>query len=291
MIVLKDFFRITQEEYLEWTVCLNHDIKEDICSLIDDNETSKRKKRLTEHISWCKTAGAKRRFRAINTEKSMHFLRIKGYSDRWLFLGVFNCMGTCFDSEGNEKYILERDSMFKEYAERLVVKYEKTQGDKQAVLGWNRFCSLEVLEILPTIYSKSNNPFPGYENITLDFSEMIRIFKTPYENWREALSIINGVYVISDQSNGKLYVGSTYGHDGVWQRWMSYVDTNGHGGNEDLKYLIDSNSDYAIKNFRFTLVEYFFNIKKGKNDKVIIERESFWKEALLTRTEFGYNYN
>lgn len=293
MILLNELFGISKQTFdKEWTVCLNNDIKEDVCSLVDTNETSDRKERLLEHISWCKTVGSKRRFRAIDTDKCLQFIRLKGYSDRWLFLGTFYCKGVLSNPNGDKVYDLEKSQLYEKFAERLVVKYEKSTGDKQAKLSWNRYNSVEVIELLPDIYSKTVNPFPGYDSVRLDFSEMVRIFKTPYENWREALSVINGIYVIADRSNGKLYVGSTYGHDGVWQRWMSYVETNGHGGDVDLKPLVDKNERYALDNFQFTLVEYFFNIKKGKNDKVIIERESFWKEALLTRiNEYGYNLN
>ena len=292
MILLNDLLCITQEQFKrEWTVCLNNDISEDVCSLIDSNETNARKERLLEHISWCKKSGSNSRFRAINTDKCLQFLRIKGFSDRWLFLGAFDRKGETSFPDGHIVYDLEKNIIFDKYAERLVVKYVKTSGDKQAKLSWNRFTGMEVIGILPDIYSKTVNPFPGYDNIRLDFSEMVRIFKTPFENWKDALSVINGIYVIADRSNGKLYVGSTYGKDGVWQRWMSYVDTNGHGNDIDLKPLIDGNSNYAYDNFQFTLVEYFFNIKKGKNDSIIIEREKFWKEALLTRTIYGYNHN
>lgn len=290
MIPLKDFFNITETDFKRnWTACLNNDIKEDVCTLLDSNEKPERKARLEEHISWCRNAG-KSRFRVLS-DKSMHFLRVKGYSDRWLFLGAFDRVGTNVRPNGDEVYELKRSSDFDVYAERLVVKYTKTKGPKQAVLSWKKFCTVEVVELLPDIYSKTINPFPGYDDIKLDFTEMVRVFKTPYENWKEALSCINGIYVIADKSNGKLYVGSTYGHEGVWQRWMSYVETNGHGGDEDLKPLINNDPNYAINHFQFTLVEYFFNIKKGKNDKQIIKRESYWKETLLTRQPWGYNHN
>lgn len=288
MILLDDFFKIAN--FKEWTVCMNNDIKEDVCSLLDANETPERKKKLTDFISWKRNNNKTRNFRSIDTPKCLQFLRLKGFSDRWLFLGAFKQNGFYVDQNGNEIYNLERIPDFEMFSERLVVKYSKSSGDKQAKLSFKRYQRMEVLEILPDIFVKSYKSFPGYDNIRLSFSEMKRIFTTPYTNWKDALTVINGIYVIADKSNGKIYVGSTYGVDGVWQRWNSYVDTNGHGGDVELKALIDSDPNYALDNFQFSLVEYFFNIKKGKNDKIIIERESYWKEALLTRS-LGYNCN
>lgn len=92
--------------------------------------------------------------------------------------------------------------------------------------------------------------------------------------------------MISDISNGKLYVGSAYGENSFWNRWKEYAQ-NGHGGNQSLKKVIN---DYGIEyanNFQFSILE-----TRGMNseDDEIIRRESFWKEILLSR-EFGYNKN
>jgi hypothetical protein len=47
-----------------------------------------------------------------------------------------------------------------------------------------------------------------------------------------------GVYLITDISNGKMYVGSAYGENMILGRWESYVKTY-HGGNVGLKKLND----------------------------------------------------
>ena len=46
--------------------------------------------------------------------------------------------------------------------------------------------------------------------------------------------------------------------------------------------------EYARKNFRFALLEYR---SMKTDDKIIIEKESYWKEVLLSRGKFGYNKN
>lgn len=92
------------------------------------------------------------------------------------------------------------------------------------------------------------------------------------------------VYLIVDTKTGKKYVGSAYGNDMLLGRWRNYI-ANGHGGNKLLKSL---DFEYIKENFKYSILEIF---KSSVDDEIIINRESFWKEVLLTRTEFGYNDN
>ncbi len=65
--------------------------------------------------------------------------------------------------------------------------------------------------------------------------------------------------------------------------------TTGHGYNDELTKVINKKGlDYARENFRLSLLEY--RPMKTDDDK-IIERENYWKEALLSRGKFGYNNN
>lgn len=107
-------------------------------------------------------------------------------------------------------------------------------------------------------------------------------------DWKAALESVKGVYLIVDKSNGKKYVGSAYGTWGIWARWQCYVQT-GHGWNDELTKLIaEEGLDYARRNFRISLLEYR---PARTDDNVIIARESFWKEAVLSRVPLGYNKN
>ena len=107
------------------------------------------------------------------------------------------------------------------------------------------------------------------------------------DNWRELLENINCVYSITDTLTGKIYIGSTYGYNGVWQRWSVYVKTLGHGNNVILKTLIEKNVNYG-ENFVFTIIESFFN--RNGNENYILEREKYWKKVFETRT-YGNNKN
>lgn len=42
------------------------------------------------------------------------------------------------------------------------------------------------------------------------------------------------MYLITDSSNGKKYVGSATGENMIWGRWKDYI-ANGNGGNIELK--------------------------------------------------------
>jgi len=52
----------------------------------------------------------------------------------------------------------------------------------------------------------------------------------------EALKKVTGIYCLTDTFNGKLYIGSATGEDGVAQRWGNYLNSK-HGGNVKLKNL------------------------------------------------------
>jgi hypothetical protein len=80
-----------------------------------------------------------------------------------------------------------------------------------------------------------------------------------------------------------MYVGSAYGDEMILNRWISYVNT-GHGGNKELR---DLTFNYIKENFRYSILDIF---KSTTDIQIIIERESWWKQILLTRN-FGYNSN
>lgn len=63
---------------------------------------------------------------------------------------------------------------------------------------------------------------------------------------------------------------------------------NGHGGNKELKRIVDSEGlDYVRSYFQYSILE---NYNAKIDDEIILERESWWKEILQTR-KFGYNDN
>ena len=145
---------------------------------------------------------------------------------------------------------------------------------------------LEVIEILSTAYD--GDEFPGYENIRLSFSQLETIIRNKRSGWLDALRNQKAVYLITDTSNGKMYVGSATAQYGMLlQRWTNYID-NGHGGNFELKHIVDTKGfDYIKANFQYSVLE---NYNARMDDNYILSREKWWKDTLCTR-QFGYNKN
>ena len=71
-------------------------------------------------------------------------------------------------------------------------------------------------------------------------------------------------------------------------RWWNYAE-NGHGGNKELKALVEERGlEYVKDNFRYSILDIY---KSTTDDETIIARESWWKNILLTRGDYGYNAN
>lgn len=128
---------------------------------------------------------------------------------------------------------------------------------------------LEVIEILSTAYD--GDEFPGYENIRLSFSQLETIIRNKRSGWLDALRNQKAVYLITDTSNGKMYVGSATAQYGMLlQRWTNYID-NGHGGNVELKHIVDTKGfDYIKANFQYSVLE---NYNARMDDNYILSRE------------------
>lgn len=163
---------------------------------------------------------------------------------------------------------------------------QKRSGRTRARRFENCIEEFEVSEILKEPYT--GEQFCGYENINHDFHKLEAVFKQNKPDWKAALENVKGVYLIVDKSNGKKYVGSAYGDAGIWSRWSTYMST-GHGYSDELtKIITDKGIKYARENFRLSLLEYR---SMKTDDATIIDRENYWKEALLSRGHFGYNKN
>jgi len=202
-------------------------------------------------------------------------------TDSWLFGGVFKVL-----ERHEDRYVLEEVEEFKKFTGRLLLSFHRYQGMRgRAYYLENYIKEFEVVEIFSEPYRGES--FPGYENICHDFNVLETIFKSERTDWKAALSSVKGIYLISDKCNGKQYIGSAYGSEGIWSRWACYIGT-GHGWNDELTKVIEEKKfRYARENFRFSILEIMTMMT---SDDEIISRESHWKNALLTR-EHGYNKN
>ncbi len=198
-------------------------------------------------------------------------------SDQWLLFHVGRITRDLNKLNGIG-YEYEVLSEYEKYFGRLIVRY-KNESQNMIRRANSIMDQCEVLQILPDTFD--NDIFPGYDKVNLLWHEMSRVLSK--EGWRTALQNQKGVYMITDQSNGKMYVGSAYGDHMILGRWKSYIKI-GHGGNVELKKL---SFEYIKVNFKYSILDIF---KSTVDDKAILERESWWKMVLQTR-EFGYNIN
>ena len=82
-------------------------------------------------------------------------------------------------------------------------------------------------------------------------------------------------------------MGSATAGEGIWSRWCAYSAT-GHGGNIELKALLNREGSEYADNFQFSVLE-IADTHASQDD--VLERETFWKQMLLSRTPYGYNAN
>ena len=145
---------------------------------------------------------------------------------------------------------------------------------------WHQWWTNEKFVVRIGGYVDNNAPvFDSYESVMLNYCELKAIFDGNDEAWTNSLKSVNCIYAIVDKSNGKMYIGSTYGTSGIYGRWKEYAQT-GHGGNVELG---KQNPD----NFQWIILEVLpMKIKEEK----AIARENFYKEKFCTR-KFGYNKN
>ena len=151
----------------------------------------------------------------------------------------------------------------------------------------NHYDHFEVAEILPGQYTGAE--FPGFHQVNIRFSDLEMLIDNDRTDWSTALASVKGVYLITDEISGRRYVGSAYGSDGIWSRWVAYVRL-GHGGNEGMMALLrDHDLSYCRRGFRFSLLE---SLNFLTPDQDVIRRENFWKEVLATRDKkSGLNRN
>lgn len=208
---------------------------------------------------------------------TLGFIRINRNDDLWLLFHIgkitkdLNILG----GVGYEYEILPQ---YKKYFGRLIIKF-KNKSQTMIRLAESVFNDCEVVQILPDTFD--NDIFPGYDKVNVSWEELSRLISK--ESWKTALQNQKGVYLITDISNGKMYIGSAYGENMILGRWKSYIKT-GHGRNADLKSLSFA---YIKKNFKYSILDIF---KSTVDDQIIIAKESWWKSVLQTR-EFGYNKN
>lgn len=215
-------------------------------------------------------------------------IRIPG-TETWLFAGVFQQTGY----EGKKaypdreelyhQYHLQKIPETEEYAGRMYISF-KNKVRNFIRLGESIQSELVICAITPERLAFGE--FPGYRNVVLDRNSIGAILRLNLQSWRTALSVVKGIYVLTDRDGGKLYVGKADGSEGIWGRWKYYFGS-GHGGNVGLKEAFGTGDENRLQNITFAILEV---LDPHAGEGEIDCRETHWKQILLSR-DFGHNRN
>ena len=195
-----------------------------------------------------------------NGQITLGFIRINNKDDLWLLfhIGKITKDLNTLNGVGYEYEMLPE---YRKYLGRLIIRF-KNRSQNMVRLATSVINDCEVMQILPDTFD--NDIFPGYDKVNISWEELSRVITK--ESWKTALENQKGVYLITDISTGKMYVGSAYGENMILGRWKSYIAI-GHGGNVELKNL---NFTYIKQNFRFSILDIF---KSSVDDQLILVRE------------------
>lgn len=209
---------------------------------------------------------------------------VKIREDHWL-LTTIDTVDKELGVKDGINYLGTPFSEYQAFYGRTIIKFHKT-FQTQGVNFTTIADELEVSQILPDTFD--DDDFPGYDKVKLSYFQLKSILERGKKDWIAALESQKAVYLITDTNTGKLYVGSATSDYGMLlQRWSNYAN-NGHGGNKELRRLVDEKGfEYIQQFFQYSILE---NYNSKIDDAVILERESWWKDILQTR-KFGYNDN
>ncbi|MCM1131051.1 MAG: GIY-YIG nuclease family protein [Roseburia sp.] len=208
------------------------------------------------------------------------FSFVKLNYDEWLFVSAAKII----DIPNNSRATYEILTKYQPLFGRMIVKHNKGNTYARYVFRMKeRISEVTVKEILSKPYSGDH--FPGYHKVCLSYAQLESIIRIRPQDWIGALENQKAVYVITDTSNGKLYVGSATSNDKMLlARWQNYVN-NGHGGNVELKKL---DFNHIKQYFQYSIIE---NYNANIDDSYVLEREQYWKKVLKTNQGIGYNKN
>lgn len=206
-------------------------------------------------------------------------------SNYYMFGGLYKIEKIIPEVYDQIGYRLTLQNEFKEYIKRLIIKLDRPVGRdiyNKPFENVQRDFNPEIYELTPS--ARLSN-FNGYNNVLLSHKDLQIIAKYEAPEWKNALENVKGIYIITDISSGKIYIGSATGKSGIWQRWYSYAKGLS-GDNKDFANILKKHGeDYIKNNFTYAILE-IFDIKT--KDDYIIRREHHWMKVFQT-IKFGMN--
>jgi len=178
------------------------------------------------------------------------------------------------------RYVLEDcGARFKALEMRAVIDWGK------GALAWHQWgLDKPVVELRE---GGELHPCPDFEEIEISLSKLDFLYRHEGVNpsWRDRLSAVGGIYLLTDHRNNKLYVGQANGGEGFWGRWRAYVSQK--SGNK----LVDPAFESGALQPDQTTLSVLRVIRKGAASSAEMNRmESAWKRRLCSIAT-GYNAN
>lgn len=198
------------------------------------------------------------------------------------FVGVWKILGVKKNESNHYRYRSQKIDGFESLENRLIVSWGA--GTRSWVQLFHRAGDKAISELLPENYVRE---FPGFYDFTLSYPQLQKIAQHPDANreWVRMLRAVAGIYAILDTATGKLYIGSAYGLNGIWQRWKAYAK-NPTGGNDQLKKRLEEEPG-AEQFFQFSLLRV---MEPNAQKREVIEQENLLKAKLGSRVH-GLNSN
>ena len=173
---------------------------------------------------------------------------------------------------------------YNKYKNRLVIDWMISQPWCHGVTNT---ISKEVVRMMPFNYVKD---FPGLENIVLSYNDLKSIVENPdsHIEWYNTLRNLQAVYLIvyKNEEIYQHYVGTTWGKDGLWNRWSSYAKGDWTVDNVGITELKKQDPKFT-ENLQFSILEA---MPKSTKQEAATETETLWKIKLGSK-EIGLNRN
>lgn len=217
-------------------------------------------------------------------------VRMPGSASHWLFAGCFRREAVAPHPTAPKAWLYRTSELLEcnEIAGRLVVEYVKRDRphvrQAEGIADSMRVVELRARPVKSVV-------FMSHGDVRLRKDELDLIVRQADPEWVAALSSVLGIYVITDTSNGKLYVGSAGAETqrragGIWRRWCDY-SSDGHGGDVELKQLLAEKGVEHARHFQYSILEV---IEPSADQERVKSREGHWKRVLDSYRN-GYNGN
>lgn len=206
--------------------------------------------------------------------------------DKWLFAGIYQVLGVKQRQDGDKswyEYGTKQIAGLNHLVGRVIVQFNK-RFSAAYLIGRKYIDKLLVSGIRDKRMVVSD--FTGYNSVRISYRILRTVVRKNIAQWKDALSNVGGIYLITDTHTGKLFVGSTVTGDSIWHHWVSFA-INGHGDIRCLRRLLSRKTgDYQF-NFQFAILE-ICDLNCSRD--YVLTREEHWKQALQSHV-YGYNEN